>query len=142
MSARLIVAIALTALIGLAMGVEEENQSITIREPSAEELAIRYLEAPYLGETELQKVQLIPGKLPEQMPVQLPLPRGSEIFGSVLLGETEIGVVVDSDFGCGGGHGILPPGFGLPELDGDGCLGHGERIYGMVYRQLLLPGIK
>ena len=97
MSARLIVAIALTALIGLAMGVEEENQSITIREPSAEELAIRYLEAPYLGETELQKVQLIPGKLPEQMPVQLPLPRGSEIFGSVLLGETEIGVVVDSD---------------------------------------------
>lgn len=96
MSARLIVAIALTALIGLAMGVEEENQSIALSEPSAEELAIRYLEAPSIGETELQKVQLFPGKLPEQMPVQLPLPRGSKIFGSVLLGETKIGVMVDS----------------------------------------------
>ena len=96
MSLKYVIAIALFALIGLAMGVEEGNESITLSEPSAEELAIRYLEAPCLGETELQKVQLLPGKLPEQMPVQIPLPRGSEIFGSILLGETEIGVMVDS----------------------------------------------
>lgn len=96
MSARLIIAIALVALIGLAAGSEEENESIALSGPSPEELAIRYLQAPCLGETELQKVQLLPGKLPDQMPVDLPLPRGSEIFGSVLLGETEIDVIVDS----------------------------------------------
>lgn len=96
MSVRLILAIALTALIGLAAGMEEENESIALSSPSSGELAIRYLEAPSFGETELQKVQLLPGMLPEQMPVQLPLPRGSKVFGSVLIGGTEIGVVVDS----------------------------------------------
>lgn len=96
MSARLILAIAITALIGLAAGVVQENESIALSGPSPGELAIRYLEAPSFGETELQKVQLLPGMLPEKMPLELPLPRGSKVFGSVLIGETEIGVVVDS----------------------------------------------
>lgn len=96
MSAKLIIAIALTALMGLAAGVQQENESTALSEPSSEELAIRYLEASCLGEPDLQKVQLLPGRMPDEMPVELPLPRGSKIFGSVLLGETDICVVVDS----------------------------------------------
>ena len=87
MSKRLVVAIALFALMGLAECAEEGNESIAMSEPSPEALAIRYLQSIYVGSPELEDVVLLPEKLPDEMPIEPPIPNGSTIVGSVVIGE-------------------------------------------------------
>jgi hypothetical protein len=96
MSTRLVVAIAIFALMGLAECAGEGNESIAMSEPSPEALATRYLQSIYVGGPELEDVVLLPGKLPDEMPIELPIPNGSTIVGSVIIGDEEISVVVDS----------------------------------------------
>jgi hypothetical protein len=89
------IAMALCALIGLATSAELQNGTSELGEPSVEELAIRLLQATYPGSAELDGVQLLPGKLPLEMPVDLPIPDGARIVGSEVQENTGIYVVLD-----------------------------------------------
>jgi len=68
--------------IGLGTSEEMNGEPFGTAEPSVEELATRLLQATYPGSTELNEVQLLAGKLPEDMPVDLPIPDGARIIGS------------------------------------------------------------
>lgn len=100
MSLKYVLAIALFALIGLGASAEQQNESISnesvmVGEPATEELANRLLQVAYMGGPELTQAELLPGKLPEQMPVDLPIPNGSRIVGSEILEDIGITVVMD-----------------------------------------------
>ena len=95
-----VIAIALFALIGLGASAEQQNESISnesviFSEPATEELANRLLQVAYMGGPELTQAELLPGKLPEEMPVELPIPNGSRIVGSEILEDMGITVVMD-----------------------------------------------
>jgi len=95
-----VIAIALFALVGLGASAEQQdesisNESVNVSEPTAEELAFRLLQVGYMGGPELTQPELLPGKLPEQMPVDLPIPNGSRIVGSEILEDMGITVVMD-----------------------------------------------
>jgi len=99
------IAIALFALIGLGASAEQQNesvsnqsvsnQSVNVSEPTTEELAIRLLQFDYFGSPELIQAELLPGKLPEEMPVDLPIPNGTRIVGSEILEDIGIKLVMD-----------------------------------------------
>lgn len=72
-----------------------QNQSAEQGKPSVEDLAIRLLEDLYSDSTELIEVQLLPGKLPLEMPVDMPIPDGTMIAGSMIQEDTGIFVVLD-----------------------------------------------
>lgn len=96
-----VIAIALFAQIGLGASAEQQqnesigNESVNVSEPTTEELAIRLLQFDYFGSPELIQAELLPGKLPEQMPVDLPIPNGSRIVGSEILEDIGIKLVMD-----------------------------------------------
>jgi len=89
------IAITLCALMGLATSAELQNGTSELGEPSVEELVMRLLQATYPGSAELEGVQLLPGKLPLEMPVDLPIPEGARIVGSEVQENTGIYVVLD-----------------------------------------------
>ena len=89
------IAIALCALTGLVTSAELQNQTSELGEQSVEELAMRLLQATYPDSSELNGVQLLPGKLPREMPVDLPIPDGARIVGSEVQENTGIYVVLD-----------------------------------------------
>ncbi len=53
------------------------------------------MQATYPGSTELNDVQLLAGKLPENMPVDLPIPDGARIIGSEVQEDKGIYIVLD-----------------------------------------------
>ena len=94
------IAIALFALVGLGASAEQQNESISndsvnVSEPTAEELAFRLIQFDFFGSPELIQPELLPGKLPEEMPVDLPIPNSSRIVGSEILEDRGITVVMD-----------------------------------------------
>src|SRR5690606_13786237 len=100
MSLKYVLAIAIFALIGLGASAEQQNESISnesvnVSEPTTEELAIRLLQFDYFSSPELTQPELMPGKLPEEMPVDLPIPNGTRIVGSEILEDMGITVVMD-----------------------------------------------
>ena len=94
MNAKLVMAIVVCALVGLAASGTNGKPSGT-EDSSVEELATRLLQATYPGSTELNDVQLLAGKLPENMPVDLPIPDGARIVGSEVQEDKGIYVVLD-----------------------------------------------
>jgi hypothetical protein len=94
MKKRFGMAIALLALMGLAASVELQDRQSGAKEPSLEELAARLLETTYL-DGELKEVQLLPGELPQELPVDLPLPEGTRIVGSKIQEDMGIDIVLD-----------------------------------------------
>lgn len=100
MSLKYMIVIALFALVGLGASAEQQNESISndsvnVSEPTAEELAFRLIQFDFFGSPELIQPELLPGKLPEEMPVDLPIPNGSRIVGSEIREDIEITVVMD-----------------------------------------------
>lgn len=95
MKAKFAIVIILYALMGLATSAELSNQSSEVGEPSVEELAIRFLQESYSYSTDLIGVQLLPGKLPQEMPVDLPIPDGTRTVGSMIQEDTGFSVVLD-----------------------------------------------
>jgi hypothetical protein len=89
------ITIALCALVGLATSAQPQNGTSGLGEPSVEELAMRLLQAAYPDSAKLSEVQLLPGKLPMEMPVDLPIPDGARIVGSEVQENTGIYVVLD-----------------------------------------------
>ena len=73
------IVIVLYAQMGLATSAESQNGTSVLGEPSVEELAIKLLQATCPDSPELNGVQLLPGKLPQDMPVDLPIPDGARI---------------------------------------------------------------
>ena len=82
MNAKLVIAIVVCALIGLAASEETNGKPSEMEGSSVEELATRLLQATDPGRTELNEVQLLAGKLPDDMPVDLPIPDGAGIVGA------------------------------------------------------------
>jgi len=89
------IAIALFALTGLVTSADLQNQSAEQGEPSVGELALRFLQESYSDSTELDVITLLPGKLPPEMPVDLPIPDGAIIAGSMIQEDTGFSVVLD-----------------------------------------------
>ncbi|MDM7913167.1 MAG: tetratricopeptide repeat protein, partial [Methanotrichaceae archaeon] len=81
--------------VGLASSEETTGKPSGVAEPSVEELATRLLQATYPGSTELNEVQLLAGNLPEDMPVDLPIPDGARIIGSEIQEDKGIYIVLD-----------------------------------------------
>ncbi len=95
MNSKLAAAIVMCALMGLAASEETSGKPSGMVEPSIEELATRLLQATYPGSTELNEVQLLVGKLPQDMPVDLPIPDGARIIGSEIQEGKGIYIVLD-----------------------------------------------
>ena len=70
-----------------------ENVEDPWNEPSVEELATRLMEPVIPGI--LQEVQLLAGKIPDNMPVDLPMPDDARIVGSEVLNQKKINIVLD-----------------------------------------------
>jgi hypothetical protein len=54
------------------------------------ELAMRLLAPQYTGAPSAEEVQLLIGELPDNLPLELPLPDGARVLGSLVRGDTEI----------------------------------------------------
>jgi hypothetical protein len=89
------IVIVLYAQMGLATSAESQNGTSVLGESSVEELAIRLLQASCPDNPELNGVQLLPGKLPQDMPLDMPIPDGARIVGSEIQENTGIYVVLD-----------------------------------------------
>ncbi len=92
MKAKYGIAIALCALMGLATSSELQNESSG---PQAEELATGLQQDTYNDSPELNGVQRLPGKLPPDMPVDLPIPDGARIAESEIQEDSIIFVILD-----------------------------------------------
>ncbi len=55
----------------------------------------RLLDFRYPGGPEPGKVQILAGQLPEDMPVELPMPRDAEVVGSVARGDQNVEIILD-----------------------------------------------
>ena len=94
-------------------------------DPSIEELATRLLQATYPGSTELNDVQLLAGKLPENMPVDLLIPEGARIIGSEVSGGQGHLHCPGCPTDARSGFGLLSQGSAFPKLDGNRHPRHG-----------------
>jgi hypothetical protein len=86
------IVIVLYAQMGLATSSELQNESSG---PQAEELATGLQQDTYNGSLELNGVQRLPGKLPPDMPVDLPIPDGARIVESEIQEDSVIFVILD-----------------------------------------------
>jgi hypothetical protein len=64
------------------------------QEPTQDELVMRLLAHPAHPQT--QQLQLLPGRLPDTLPLKLPLPDGSRVVGSLVRGQESVEVVLDA----------------------------------------------
>ncbi len=55
----------------------------------------RLLDFRYPGAPEPGEVQILAGQLPEDMPVELPIPRDAEVVGSVARGDQNVEIILD-----------------------------------------------
>lgn len=60
-------------------------------------LALRLLERREQGTLTPEATQLLVGQLPPQLPVEIPLPEGSRILGSLIRSGKQIAIVLDTD---------------------------------------------
>ena len=86
------IVIVLYALMGLATSSELQNESSG---PQAEELATGLQQDTYNDSPELNGVQRLPGQLPPDMPVDLPIPDGARIVESEIQEDSVIFVILD-----------------------------------------------
>ncbi|GAC1347636.1 MAG: hypothetical protein NVSMB27_13490 [Ktedonobacteraceae bacterium] len=60
------------------------------------ELALRL--ATYPDDSRTQNAQLLPGQLPDQLPVDIPVPEGSHVLGSLIRNSESINILLDTHF--------------------------------------------
>ena len=87
--------VVLSAFIGLGFCTERGGPT-TSSEPTFEELATRLLEPSYSGSSELVGVELFLGGLPDELPLDLPMPEGARIVGSAVRDGETIEIVLDA----------------------------------------------
>ena len=95
--------VALLALVGLfaVLGARQfgvpvaRAQSVSSGDEALRELVVRILAPRYPGATDPASFTLLPGALPATLPVQLDLPTGSRVVGSVVRGSQGTEIVLD-----------------------------------------------
>ncbi len=74
-----------------------EATPVAIGEDGAvRELALRLLTPRYPGAPEPEEVQLLTAELPPSLPVEMPLPDGAQVIGSLVRGEEETEIILDA----------------------------------------------
>ena len=93
----LIALVGLLAVVGLRQfGVPVARaQSVSASEDALRELVARILAPRYPGATDAANFTLLPGVLPASLPVQIELPGGSRVVGSVVRGSQGTEIVLD-----------------------------------------------
>jgi hypothetical protein len=81
----------LTGAEGEVMMSEQNQDKVTLRE-----LAIRLLSPRYPGAESMQVTDLLPGQLPPNPPIELSLPPGARLIGSVIRGQDST-TIFDTD---------------------------------------------
>lgn len=83
-------ALASSGAVPLATGAQAQPTPTVASAPdsaSVQELAERLLAPPYPGpDGQLPTIQLLPGRLPDSLPLQVPIPDGGRLVGSVVRG--------------------------------------------------------
>jgi hypothetical protein len=93
---------ALVLLAACGDGGERESIDETLTQPEvvgSESELVRFvqrlLDFRYPGGPEPGEVQILAGQLPEDMPVELPMPRDAEVVGSVARGDQNVEIILD-----------------------------------------------
>ncbi|OPX78550.1 MAG: Tetratricopeptide repeat protein [Methanosaeta sp. PtaB.Bin039] len=82
---------------GAESGLDESVQAkgSDSNRSSMEDLAVRLLQPTSYVSFELQETQLLVGRLPDRMPIDVPLPPGAHVVGSMTHGSRSVDVVLD-----------------------------------------------
>src|SRR5437899_3195928 len=74
--------------------MNENSPKPNLNETDLIELALRL--ATYPGDSRTQNAQLLPGQLPDQLPVDIPFPEGSRVLGSLISNPESITILLDT----------------------------------------------
>jgi hypothetical protein len=74
--------------------MNEHSSNSTLNESDLLEFALRL--ATYPGDSRTQNAQLLPGQLPDQLPVEIPFPEGSRVLGSLIRNPESIDMLLDA----------------------------------------------
>jgi hypothetical protein len=74
--------------------MNENSPNPNLNETDLLEFALRL--ATYPGDSRTQKAQLLPGQLPDQLPVDIPFPEGSRVLGSLISNPESINMFLDT----------------------------------------------
>jgi len=74
--------------------MNENSPNSNLNESDLLELALRL--ATYPGDSRTQNAQLLPGQLPDQLPVDIPFPEGSRVLGSLIRNPESIDMLLDT----------------------------------------------
>ncbi len=74
--------------------MNENSPNPNLNETDLLELALRL--ATYPGDSRTQNAQLLPGQLPDQLPVDIPFPEGSHVLGSLIRNPESINMLLDT----------------------------------------------
>jgi hypothetical protein len=74
--------------------MNENSPNPNLTETDLLELALRL--ATYPDDSRTQNAQLLPGQLPDQLPVDIPFPEGSRVLGSLIRNPESINVLLDT----------------------------------------------
>jgi hypothetical protein len=74
--------------------MNEHSPNPNLNESDLLELALRL--ATYPGDSSTQHAQLLPGQLPDQLPVDIPFPEGSRVLGSLIRNPESIDMLLDT----------------------------------------------
>ena len=74
--------------------MNENSPNPNLNETDLLELALRL--ATYPNDSRTQNAQLLPGQLPDQLPVAIPFPEGSRVLGSLIRNPESINMLLDT----------------------------------------------
>jgi hypothetical protein len=74
--------------------MKEHSPSPNLSESDLLELALRL--ATYPGDSRTQNAQLLPGQLPDRLPVNIPFPEGIRVLGSLIRNPESINIFLDT----------------------------------------------
>ena len=74
--------------------MNDNSQGPNLYESDLLEFALRL--ATYPNDSRTQNAQLLPGQLPDQLPVDIPIPEGSHILGSLIRNPESINIFLDT----------------------------------------------
>jgi hypothetical protein len=75
--------------------MNENSPKINLKESDLLEFALRL--ATYPNDSRTQNAQLLPGQLPDQLPVDIPIPEGSRVLGSLIRNPEKIDIFLDKN---------------------------------------------
>jgi hypothetical protein len=74
--------------------MNENSPKPNLKETDLLELALRL--ATYPGDSRTQNAQLLPGQIPDQLPVDIPFPEGGRVLGSLIRNPESITMFLDT----------------------------------------------